>query len=96
MSGEVYEVGRFRRAWQLVKTGRVAPRGPRQFEVAGNDEPSYFVALDGDPPCYCMDRYHGGSRKCKHEISALIVAQDPAFLSAVATMFFATLEEESE
>jgi hypothetical protein len=91
-----YEVQRFRRAWQLVKTGRVEQVGHRQFRVAGNEEPVYDVALDGDPPCYCLDSYYGGTRRCKHFLASAIVAKDEQFVNAVVAMFFATLEEETE
>lgn len=92
----VYEPERFRKAWHLVKAGLVERVGPREFRVAGNEEPTYDVALDGDPPCYCLDAYYGGARRCKHFLAGAIVAHDPAFLSAVAAMFYQHLEETSE
>lgn len=78
-----FENGRLARAWQRIKAGGVDKLGPRQFQVQGNEEPSYFVDLDADPPCYCKDsEYHG--RGCLHELAALLAAHDPMFLNVVA------------
>jgi hypothetical protein len=78
-----FENGRLARAYERIQVGGVDKLGPRQFQVQGNDEPTYFVDLDGDPPCYCKDsQWHG--RGCLHEIAGLLMAKDALFINAIA------------
>jgi uncharacterized Zn finger protein len=74
MLGPGYRPDRLRRAWQLVKSGRVKPLGGTRFVVAGNVEKVYHVDLAGDPMCYCRDQeYRSGQIKgfCKHVGAAI-------------------------
>lgn len=87
-SGErAYSPDRLRRAWQLVRSGRVQQVGQRQFRVAGNVEPEYAVDLDEDPPCYCRDMEHRGGKirqNCKHVLSARLALLDAGLLNVIA------------
>lgn len=80
---------RLRRAWSLVKSGRVKPLGEGRFIVAGNVEPRYFVDLNAEIPCTCRDEEFRGARihhQCKHRLAARIAAQEPAILLALIGM----------
>jgi hypothetical protein len=76
-----YEPGRLRRgAARAVKK-----IGPRQYRVAGNEQPYYDVSLDTDPPCYCKDaEYHG--RGCCHELAARLHDGDAALIMGLGMM----------
>ncbi len=74
---------RLRRAWQLVKSGRVERLGGTQFKVAGNVEPAYYVDLSAEIPCTCRDEEYRGAQikhQCKHLLASRIAAKDPAIL----------------
>lgn len=82
-----YSPDRLRRAWHLVRSGRVKQVGPRQFRVAGNVEPEYAVDLDEDPPCYCRDMEHRGGRirqNCKHVLACRLALLDGGLLDVIA------------
>lgn len=68
-----FDPARLKRAVALLKGAE--RMGPSEFRVRGQDEPEYYVNLDGDPVCYCKDsEYHG--RGCKHELAALLLNGD--------------------
>jgi hypothetical protein len=75
-----HDPGRFARAVALALKGKVVQIGPRQFEVAGNEEKSYTVDLTQDPPCTCADQWWSGTKirsNCKHTIASKLLAKDP-------------------
>ena len=72
---------RLRRAAQLA----VERLGPMQFRVRGQDEPYYDVALDVDPPCYCMDSQMRGPN-CKHTLISRMANGDLALINALGNM----------
>jgi hypothetical protein len=98
MLGPGYRPDRLRRAWQLVKSGRVKPLGGTRFVVAGNVEKVYHVDLAGDPMCYCRDQeYRSGQIKgfCKHVGAARLAQLDPALLDVISE-WIATQEREAQ
>lgn len=91
-----HDAGRLRRAWALVKSGRVERLGGTQFKIAGNDEPSYSVDLAVDPPCYCADMWYRGRKirnNCKHTLAGRLALHDPALLLALIEMM--TFEDDA-
>lgn len=97
MDTPAHDPARLRRAWSLVKSGRVERVGPMQFKVAGNKERTYDVDLSVDPPCYCDDLWYRGRRirnNCKHTLSARIANKEPAvLLSLIEIMQFKEEED---
>src|SRR5438105_312245 len=59
--------------------------GPNLFRVRGNEEPLYYVNLDGDPVCYCDDSKHAPreGRMCKHEIVCRLYSMEEGVLTAM-------------
>lgn len=59
--------------------------GPNEFRVRGNEEPVYYVNLDGDPVCYCDDAKHAprASRMCKHEIACRLWSMELGVVTAM-------------
>ena len=81
-----FEPGRFARAVSLA----VTKLGPRQYRVAGQDEPHYDVSLDADPPCYCRDQEINGRRlggNCKHVICARLQEREPAAINELIARY---------
>jgi hypothetical protein len=76
-----YEPGRLRRAAVLA----VKQMGPKEYAVAGQEEPVYFVNLNIDVPCTCMDATMHG-RGCKHELAARLQTGEPALVMALGQM----------
>jgi hypothetical protein len=90
--GPAHDPGRFARAFKLARDGGVKQIGPRQYRVAGNEQPYYDVDLDGDPPCYCEDQDWSGRRirnNCKHTLAARIVAQEPSVIPSLMELAYA-------
>jgi hypothetical protein len=86
-----HDPGRFARAFKLAMSGRVQQIGPRQYRVAGNEQPYYDVDLDGDQPCYCEDQDWSGRKirnNCKHVLAARIVAQDPSVIPSLMELAY--------
>lgn len=87
-----HDPGRFARAFKLARDGHVEQVGPRQFKVAGNEQPYYDVDLDGDPMCYCDDQDWAGRKirnNCKHVLAARIVAKDPSVIPSLMELAYA-------
>ena len=87
--GASVEYGRLIRAIGIIRAGQQDDKpslkrlGAQQFEVKGNDQPSYYVDLSAEQRCWCKDaefapRYE---RMCKHEIACRLVNQEPGMLS---------------
>ena len=66
----------------------IRPLGPMQYEVAGNDEPSYFVNLELDTPCDCRDAQIRG-RPCLHELAARLQMGEEGLVLAFGEMLAA-------
>ena len=98
MSKHGYRPDRLARAWQLVKSGRVERLGGGRFRIAGNVEPEYFVDLNGDPPCYCMDMEMRGRtiHYCKHTLAARLAQLEPALLQVIADNIERQMQQERE
>ena len=98
MSKSGYRPDRLARAWQLVKSGRVERLGGGRFRIAGNVEPEYFVDLNGDPPCYCMDMEMRGRtiHYCKHTLAARLAQLEPALLQVIADNIERQMQQERE
>src|SRR5690242_4270925 len=92
-----HRADRLRRAWALVKSGRVERLGGGRFRVAGNVEECYYVDLAGDPPCTCMDvwyRERSIQGQCKHLLAARLAGLDPALLGVIADWIDTTETDE--
>jgi hypothetical protein len=81
-----------------VKSGRVERLGGGRFRIAGNVEPEYFVDLNGDPPCYCMDMSMRGRtiHYCKHVLSARLAQLEPDLLQVIADNIERQMQQERE
>ena len=84
------EPGRLRRA-ALLGVRRV---GEEEYEVVGQDEPFYYVALGGDPPCYCADSAHRRVQ-CNHFLAARLANGDMGLIQQLGTMLL-TAEKARE
>lgn len=51
-----------------------------QFRVLGHEEPEYYIDLEEDVPCYCLDMQHSPRRirQCKHILAGRLMNYDPA------------------
>lgn len=90
-----YKPDRLRRAWQLVKSGRVERLGGTQYRVAGNVEPVYYVDLASEQPCTCLDLHHRSDAihgQCKHLLAARLASLDPALLQVIGDALLAAEE----
>lgn len=63
-------------------TRPVVRMGPMQFRVKGNHQKWYYINLELDTPCECMDSFYHG-RPCLHEISARLQIGDPGLIAAL-------------
>lgn len=83
-----HRADRLRRAWALVKGGKVKPLGGTRFLVAGNVEEVYEVDLAQDPSCHCRDMENRSALikgNCKHVLGARIAScKDEALLDTIA------------
>lgn len=88
---EAIEPGRLARSLPLgwVKIGE------RQYKVAGNKEPFYYVDLSLDVPCTCDDALKGG-HLCKHAMRAMTVERDPAIFDQVLQLYERQIQHERE
>lgn len=99
MSKSGYRPDRLARAWQLVKSGRVERLGGSQFRVAGNTEPEYFVDLDAEQQCYCLDSFYRQRENngfCKHVGAARLASLDPSLLQVIADNIERQMQQEQE
>lgn len=84
-----------RRAWALVKAGKVERMGPNQFRVCGNEEPEYFVDLTANVRCYCLNSQHSGpEHRCKHALAGDLLNLKPELLT-VLVQIIEFVEEEA-
>ncbi len=92
-----HRADRLRRAWQLVKAGKVERLDATHCRVAGNVEESYSVDLNGDPMCYCRDMEHRAGQikgMCKHVLACRLAALDDGLLDTIAEWM--TVESEQQ
>ena len=75
---EGYEMGRLMRG----ATRAIERLGPAHFRVAGTEQPFYYVNLEIDTPCDCMDAQKHG-RPCLHEIAARLQNGDRGLIDAL-------------
>lgn len=88
-----HEPARLRRAWALVKSGRVERLSETQCKVAGNEEPIYYVDLANDPPCTCLDMWHHATGwQCKHILSVRLALHDTSLLLSLIELMDFTEE----
>lgn len=96
-AGPGYRADRLRRAWQLVKSGRVERLGGTMYRVAGNVEPVYYVDLMGDQMCTCRDMEFRSAeigQQCKHVLASRLAALDPALLQVIGDALLAAEQSE--
>jgi hypothetical protein len=82
-----HRADRLRRAWALIKAGKVKRLGGSRFRIAGTTQRVYDVDLSVDPPCYCLDMEYRGTaikHNCKHTLAARLAGLDPALLGTIA------------
>lgn len=97
-TGPAHRPDRLRRAWELVTSGRVERIGPRQYKVAGNVEPFYYVDLSAEIPCMCRDEENRGEKihhQCKHRLAARLAAKETALLLSLIELMEFKDEDES-
>jgi hypothetical protein len=79
---------RIRKAYALATTGGVERLGGSRFAVRGTRQPWYYVDLDQETPCYCLDVEHRSKGveqfHCKHHLAARLAAFDSELLEIVA------------
>jgi len=88
---------RLRRAWQLVKDGKVQGLGGSQYRVVGRVEPYYDVDLAEDPACYCLDMQYRGRmihNQCKHVLACKLSQLDAGLLNAMSDMMAVTMQKK--